>query len=277
LWSLRRAAVETRLSLNNCISRQSGVNPAPAGRELIVSLTTTGRRLGKVHLVVESLLRQTRRPQRLILWLSEELGRANLPPPLLRQRQRGLELRFRRDLGAFTKLVHALTEHPQAVIVTADDDTLYPQTWLEQLHDSYQRQPESVHCHRAHWIATLPNGTLAPYLEWDFLAPGRTGPARRLFPTGVGGVLYPPGALHPEVLNEQVYLQLCPTADDAWFKAMALLQGVSCAKVSPAFREFLPVRGTTAAGLYLQNWKDGVYDRQIRAVFDHYDLVRLLD
>jgi len=37
-----------------------------------------------------------------------------------------------------------------------------------------------------------------------------------IFPAGVGGALYPPGHLHPDVLDEATFRALCPSTDDAW-------------------------------------------------------------
>ena len=241
--------------------------------EIIVSLTTTPTRLRKVHLAIESLLQQSFTPNRIILWVSEALTPVDLPFALRRQQRRGLEVRFRRDLRSFTKLIYALREHPASVVVTADDDTFYPRDWLRQLHESYFRQPAFIHCHRAHLMLETSAGALRQYMEWEFFSPGQTGPSPWLFPTGVGGVLYPPNVLPPEISNEDLFLKLCPTADDVWFKAMALLAGVPTVKVSPAFSEYPTIPGTQGQRLYSFNSADGNNDRQIQAVFGHYDLL----
>lgn len=264
-----------RFNFDSLIRAGPGVGGQTHGPEIIVSLTTTAFRLRKVHLTIETLLQQSRKPHRLILWLSDEFQPGDLPAPLRRQQSRGLEVRFRRELRVFTKLIHALREHPASTIVTADDDTFYPRDWLRQLHQSWQRQPEFVHCQRAHLMREAPDGSLKPYLEWDFLAPGQTGPSMWLFPTGVGGVLYPPGSLHPEVGNEDAFLKLTPSQDDVWFKAMALLAGVATVKVSPAFREYPTVPGTQRQRLSSFNWADGNCDAQLWAVFEHYKLLPL--
>jgi hypothetical protein len=94
----------------------------------------------------------------------------------------------------------------------------------------------------------------------------------RLLPLGVGGVLYPPGILHSEVVNAGVFLNICPTADDIWFKAMSLLKGVACRKVASDFPGYPTLRSTREDGLSRSNLINGVYDRQIREVFERYDL-----
>lgn len=112
-----------------------------------------------------------------------------------------------------------------SVIVTADDDMFYPKDWLKILYDSYQAEPQYIHCHRAHLMVKAPDGKLKKYRDWKLRSPGIQGPSPLLFPTGIGGVLYPPGFLHKEVFNEAVFMRICPTGDDIWLKAMSLLKG----------------------------------------------------
>ena len=97
----------------------------------------------------------------------------------------------------------------------------------------------------------------------------------RLFPCGVGGVIYPPGTLHPEVLNQDVFRAICSTEDDVWFKAMALLQGTKAKRLPGPHHEFTGVSGTSRFGLW-SNVNSGRNDSQIAAVFEKYDLARRL-
>jgi hypothetical protein len=276
LTSTSRTIRELRCKLGSRFSCQSGIKTGRQGVPIIVSLTTIPQRLGKAHIAVESLLRQTLKPDRLILWLPGNLMNETLPFPLQNQTRRGLEIRFVREIGPYMKMIYTLKEHAGSLIVTADDDMIYPRLWLAQLVKAYESEPHCVHCHRAHRMIPGTDGRLLPYTNWGFCAPGDIGPSLLLFPTGVGGVLYPPGVLHPEVFNEAVFRDICPTADDVWFKAMSLLNRVRCRKVSPFYRERPPVRGTQARALWHENVKDGRNDVQIKAVFERYDLYRLL-
>jgi hypothetical protein len=91
-----------------------------------------------------------------------------------------------------------------------------------------------------------------------------------LFPTGTGGVLYPPHCLHEEVHNVEAFCQLCPSADDVWFKAMAMLNNVPCRKVLPHYRPIPGVSNTQEGGLWTMNQIQN--DQQIEAVFSRYRL-----
>ena len=42
-----------------------------------------------------------------------------------------------------------------------------------------------------------------------------------VMPIGGAGILYPPHSLHPDVFDQDLYMRLCPLADDIWFWWMA--------------------------------------------------------
>ena len=56
---------------------------------MVVSLTTFPLRIGKVHLTIQSILRQSRPADRILLWLSKEEfpEEAQLPANLLRLKE----------------------------------------------------------------------------------------------------------------------------------------------------------------------------------------------
>ena len=201
-------------------------DPLPAGGagEVVVSLTTYPGRVYDVHFAVHSLLSQTMLPDRLVLWLSEDefpRREGDLPEALLSLRRRGLEIRFTASgCRASVKLIPALEAFPDAVVVTADDDIFYPATWLERLLDAHARHPGTVVAARARRIRPG-----ASYLDWP-VAETASGPVLgTLFPTGVGGVLYPPRTFDPRVSDMVLAKRLAPTNDDIWFWAMAALHG----------------------------------------------------
>lgn len=65
------------------------------GERMVVSLTTFPLRIGKVHLTIQSILRQSRPADRILLWLSKEEfpEEAQLPANLLRLKEKGLDIR----------------------------------------------------------------------------------------------------------------------------------------------------------------------------------------
>lgn len=118
----QKADTLTQLALN---SNSKGVtNDKYGNTEIIVSLTTYGRRLYRVHLTIESLMQQSMKANRIVLWLSDEF-KDTLPQTLLKQTKRGLDIRYCKDIRSYTKLVPSLREFPEATIITVDDDIIY--------------------------------------------------------------------------------------------------------------------------------------------------------
>ena len=242
-----------------------------------MSLTTIPERMHAVGLCLDSLLRQSLKPDRIVLWLSEGNGltREDVLDRGLSRRfgrliERGVEVRWCEDIHSYRKIIPTMREHPNALIVTADDDIMYPPNWLRTLFISYKNEPRYVHCHLAHQIRYDESGRPLPYRQWVMRSPGFGGPSPDLFPTGAGGVLYAPGHLHEEVLNEEAFLSLCPTADDVWLKAMSLLKGVACKKVSMETMPLPAIRIPGSRALFHENVAGGGNDRQIAAVMNRY-------
>jgi hypothetical protein len=86
-----------------------------------------------------------------------------------------------------------------------------------------------------------------------------------LFPTGVGGVLYPPGSLDPEVMNEGAALATCPSADDVWLYWMAKRAGTQWCQVGGGFPQIV-WPGSQATSLLSENVGRGANDRALAAV-----------
>jgi hypothetical protein len=198
---------------------------------VIVSLTSFPERIDEVHLCIYSLLNQTRKPKMVVLWLAREEfpgGEAGLPSDLLALRSHGLSIRWCGNIGSYKKLIPSLLEFPRDILVTADDDLYYEKTWLERLLDSYAAHPEDINAHRAHGVRFDAFGNVRPYAEWEYERKAPEYEAARVlnFATTGGGVLYPPGCFHPDVLDADLALSLCPTGDDIWFWAMGVLGGM---------------------------------------------------
>ncbi|MBX0331466.1 hypothetical protein K2Z83_27825 [Oscillochloris sp. ZM17-4] len=240
--------------------------------DVVLSITSIPERVELFLAELGWLARQTARPQAAVIWLGEE----HFPPAARRDLAArfplpaGVEIRYRPDLGPQTKLLYALREFAGAPVVTADDDVIYPPGWLADLYASYRAAPAHIHCHRAHQIRLAAGGELAPYSEWGWLAPGLRGPSHLLFPTGTCGTLYPPGALDERVFDLAAMRRLCPTADDTWFKAMALLRGTAAQKVRAASLELPHIPGSERRMLWTLN--AGRNDAQLAAVFAEYGL-----
>ncbi len=248
------------------------------GKKIIVSLTTYPKRFHVVHLSIETLLNQTLKPDKIILWLSkEEVHHNEIPRHIQKLTNRGLEIKLvPGNLKSYKKLLYSLQEYPNDLIVTVDDDVLYPDFLIEGLYRKYLENQECVTAYRCSFMKTNDEGKLSPYLSWK---PAREcfKPSYRLFPTGVGGILYPPKSLYQEVFNESLFTKLAPTADDVWFKAMALLNNTKTVQVYENCIEYPLIDGSQEEALWKINNGENQNDRQLKEVFDFFDLYRYIE
>ena len=208
------------------------------GKRIIVSLTSYGQRIHDVYLVIESMMQQTLKPNKILLWLAEEEFTTEAIPASLRKlEERGLEIKFCEDLKSYNKLVPTLRQYPDDIVITIDDDVIYPIDLIDRLYKQHLLHPKDVICTHAHIIEFSLDGKPVPYVQWIDPPTDRSRESLSFLPLGIGGVLYPPHSLHPDVFDKSRFRELAPTADDLWFKFMALKNGVS-SRTTPIYEDF---------------------------------------
>ncbi len=259
------------------IYENSGIAP-----KLIVYLTSYNARINYTYFCIFSLLNQSLKPDKVILWLAEEeFPDKNVPEQILKLEKNGLTIKWCKNTKSYKKLVSALNDFPDDIIVTADDDLYYPKNWLRKLYISYLKNPENVHCHRAHRILFDKEKNILPYDKWEFEICGSSTSFRNFF-TGIGGVLYPPKVLHKDVLKEKLFTKLAPNADDIWFWAMAVLNNTKIEVIKNNINGFDNFERLNAklynikrfAGLCDKNLYEGQNDTQLKNVLDYYPQIK---
>lgn len=229
-----------------------GCSKTPHTPELVVSLTSFPARIGTVHKTIETILRQTERPDKVILWLAEEQfpgKEKDLPRELTRLTHHGLTIAWCSDIRSYKKLIPTLKLYPDAVIVTADDDAYYHSDWLKTLYESYLKHPNFIHCHRI-------TKFYRENEEWRWVPAGLASypcPAYLHKLVGLGGVLYPPHSLHHDVLNEELFRALAKTNDDIWFWFMAIRNNYKILFVKGAVPDPKLVEGSQEEALFKEN------------------------
>lgn len=249
-----------------------GLTRKPRKTRVIVTLTSYPGRIGTVHRTIHTLLRQTFRPDAVILWLAEsqfpnhETDSSVIPPELQRLLPLGLTIRWTsEDLRSYKKLIPALKEFPDAILVTADDDLYYSRTWLERLWKCYEREKDSrtVFCHRAHQVLwDEEKNDFRPYMSWPMAIPTAQKAYSRFITTG-GGVLFPPGVYSPQVMNSALFKDFCPLADDMWFWAQLVLNHVKIRVVPRNIRRIYMVEDSQEQSLWDENGEGGQNDIQL--------------
>lgn len=244
-----------------------GGRPHGLPGEMIVSLASYRPRFATLSKTLRSLLAQTVRADRTILWVPEE-DRPELPADVLSLEERGLEIRTSRNLRSYGKIIPALENWPDAYIVTADDDLYYEPTWLETLVGGAVPGEHVIVCRRAHRPKQNGSG-FEPYAEWDWDVVTNGEVRDDLFPTGGAGALYPPRSLSPDVLDEATFMSICPTADDIWLYWMGRRAGSKVRQVGGGFAQ-VTWPGSQEESLLSVNVQGG-NDAQLRAVVSKFN------
>lgn len=241
--------------------------------EIDISLTSISPRIGRLAPVVASLLAQEPAPARVLIHLSRggyllDEGITDLPDDLAALVDGArVQVVWVENTGPYRKILPWLGAHlgTDRWVVTADDDTLYPQGWLARLIAGRQATG-AVTGWTAHPIV-LRRGRVAGYGRW-FGADLPAGPALRVLPIGKDGVLYSGRDFPPEVLDIVTARAIAPTADDLWLRwhaartgtlAQAVGQGEALAEVSRA-----------GPSLWRAFNRQGGNDQVVAALEDHF-------
>ena len=237
---------------------------------IIVSLTSFPKRIDIVWITIESILRQSQKPDEIILWLAEEQfqGIDSLPKNLLELTEKGLTIRFCDDLRSHKKYYYVMQEYPKDIIILADDDMVYPRDTIEKLLRLHKKYPKDICCITGQVIGTneeLPSNWRNPYVNEKLVHSDNV----QIF-TGSGS-LYPPKCLNKDVFNRGLIQQLCPHADDLWLTYMARKNNTKITTLSP-WRPFpITIYGTSENSLWYINAGQGKNDQQWMAIKKHYE------
>lgn len=270
------------------------------GEKLILSFTTIGARIGCIDKAIRSFLDQGLMADEVCLVISEapffnnpERGvRKDEIPEYIREFEKDGKIRivFTDNIGPYTKIMPILKEYytdSNALIITGDDDTIYPYDWILNLYRGYLESPGSIIAYRCRYIQ-ISNGYIEPYNKWGVINPGLDAKQAELLnplsilPTGKGGILYCPSFL-PELVFNRVFLDLCPFGDDLWLRFMSILKKIPIHIVQSSFscypiffpntraHRILPLFAINSNGNSINN------DAQVENIIDFLSKQKLLD
>lgn len=243
--------------------------------DIIVSLTSFPARFNKLHLVIESILRQTMKPDQIILYLDDDVGDIEaLPENIKKLRQYGVHIEKREGrIKPHKKYYYAFKEHPDSTIITVDDDILYPKNLIEELYKVHKRFPGCVVATRSHKILFNDDGSIKKYNSWEWMCILEEIPSMQLMATGCGGVLYPKHCMNERLLDMQLLLKLTPNADDLWLKVMQVLNRTPVVNCNQDVRKSrVVVDGTQGESLNSSNVHQNINDVYMKNLIDYFGL-----
>jgi len=241
-------------------------------RKYIVSLTSFPARINDVWISIETILRQSYKPDMVLLWLSKnQFKDEKLPQNLLNLQDRGLTIRYiNEDLRSHKKYIYALEEFPDDYIITLDDDLYYEKDLILNLVELKKKHPNCVPTNRAHKIK-IHSDNVEPYRKWlhntiDAL------PSNLIVQTGGYGTLYTKSDLYKDYNSIEKIKELAPCADDLWMKIMVLLGNKKLVTNTKYNKDPLVVKGTQSVKLVTQNVINGGNDSQLKKIIAFYNI-----
>lgn len=248
--------------------------------EIILSMTSYPPRIAHVHIALDSLFNQTRKADKVFLWLSKDEfpnGKADLPKDLLAYIPAGLEIVWcDGNMKSHKKYLYAMRRFPEALIITVDDDLVYEDSMVDTLFKSYLHYPEAISAVRTHLMTENDAGCIKPYSEWKKSYSGILNqPSMQLFATSGAGTLFPPHVMNKELFNEEAIRKCAIYADDLWLKIMQVICGTPVVLVQKnKALQYIP--DTQSKSLWHINCSKSMNDIQLSNIFKYFGEKRCL-
>ncbi len=251
-------------------SNRKGTTDVKRDQKIIVSLTSFPARINVVWIAIETLLRQSMKPDEIILWLAKEQfpDENALPVELLNQKDRGLTIRFCDDLKSHKKYFYVMQEYPEDLIILADDDAFFSNDLIEKLYELHKENPNDIICMTTAIIS--PDIHTAP-TYWTRPAPGEKIIHSKMAQPFTGqGTLYPPHSIPKNAFDKLLIDRLCPYADDLWLKYMSMKNGVNTTAIYKERSMPIGIYGTHESSLWHINGENRQNDAQWRNILNHF-------
>lgn len=212
------------------------LNQIKRGIPIVVSLCCEEDNFDKLHYTLYSLFNQKVSPDKVVLWLSNRYELSELPYSITKFIKGGLDIRFVEDAGLYTKIIYALREFKDSIIVTADENIYYPKNWLLKLYHSYISNPDDIQAHSVFEVVCDKN-RIYSVKDWKKFSHKETS-GFKSFPVTADGVLYPPNCFIKDILREDIYKKKADAPWDIWSWVIAVVSGRKVRLVKSHIRTF---------------------------------------
>ena len=156
-----------------------------------------------------------------------------------------------------------MQKYPNALIITIDDDILYPRDTIEKLVHCYKKHPKAISAFHTDKFL-IRNNRLDEYSKATIgYNKDIYTPRMDLLAEGFAGVLYPPSILPQETFQKDLIQQCAPIADDIWLKCIELKNNIPV--VCASFNQNVQVLTSCQKNaLFLQNRQMNFNDEQLK-------------
>ena len=245
-----------------------------AKEKIIVSLTSFPPRFSTLPLCLKSILLQSRRPDKLIVWFGSDVKENAITEDMRELEKYGVEYRFDEQLNLkpHKKYFYAMQEYNDSVVITIDDDVIYPRKMIEKLLRKHRKYPKAVCAGRVHKITYTAEKKIASYTQWQHMDDLVKGPSYELVAIGIGGVLYPPHCLDERAFRADDILAYCLDADDMWLKCASYVKGTKVVGVPNASRFLYTMEEAQKVALCDTNVNENRNDIFLKSAMEYFGI-----
>lgn len=235
---------------------------------IIVSIYSNLEQIEELPMTIYSLLNQTIKPDKIILWVDERLKDLNnLPYDITQFIKNGLEIEFVRDLGCYTNKIYPIKKHPSAINVTAESGFYYRPNWLKILYLSYISHNNEIQVHNANLIK-IDNKKILPFNTWE--KSNIESASYTNYINKIGGILFPPNCFSNEYLREDIFAKYASNNDELWCWIMALVHNKKIRIAKSHIKSIPHTNFVEQIKTFISPDKDTKTDEQIEELLKFY-------
>ena len=233
-------------------------------------MTTYPGRFKSALTAIETISNQSKKPYALVINIAEEDWRA-AQLDFIRQAKFAFKgwviVEPCVNLKPANKIIPTAQKHGDNVIITFDDDVVYPRNRAEELLNKHKEYLHNPIAYRTRMVK-FHNKDVTPYGSWH-ISYGDEVPNKLNFPTSVSGSLYPANFFPDSFFDVDKYIKLSHNNDDIWTYFHVLLKGSSFVKGGT---EIVPpgVPGSQESALWKSNVSKGGNDAIISRLEKEY-------
>lgn len=200
--------------------------------DFVFSLTSYGVRVeDTLPYALYSIITQKLQPRKIVVYLDWDNWSDEKLPSLLQHLKRvGVDFRYCKDLRSYKKLIPALKDFPNNPIITLDDDFYYNPNYHNWMREAYDASDKHTVLGQWGCIPQRQDGRFLPYSQWKDCKYGDEKSEISFFGCCC---CYPPNIFDDEISKEEIFMKLCPTADDIWFWIMEKRLNINLQLVYP--------------------------------------------
>ena len=191
--------------------------------QIIVSMSTMPWRCENIVETATSLIEGTRSPDKFVLYIThDDFSEIPFDIKEFAKKNSKFEVHWAdKNYKVATKLIPALKEYPNSIIINVDDDYVYSKDLVENLYNSYEKDRDAVHTVAGHRIGITSKGILYnaqsyAFNRYDYLTKFRTKGYDIMYLSG-HGTLYPAHVFdNTNMFNDEERMSHWGTQDELW-------------------------------------------------------------